>query len=82
MRISDELQRAFLDAKKQADREGHTGTSYVDGIQAVTPIIQRDVLRQAWDAMVSAHAAGLDGKPLKIACAQVERIARELGVQL
>jgi hypothetical protein len=37
--ISDEMQRAFLDAKGAAEREGYGGTSYVRGLAAVYPLI-------------------------------------------
>jgi hypothetical protein len=41
--ITDEMQGAFLEAKAAADREGHGGTSYVQGLRAVLAIVERDM---------------------------------------
>jgi hypothetical protein len=48
----------------------------------IEQVIRRDILRQVWDAMVSPHAFGLTPEATRIACAQVERIARKNGVTL
>lgn len=53
-----------------------------EGLANVVPLVQRDTLRAVWDAMVSPHAEGLDANATKVACEQIERIARERGIAL
>lgn len=58
------------------------GNAYWHDIKASREEGAREALRNVWDAMVSPHAVGLDIEATRIACAQVERVAREMGVGL
>ena len=73
--IVDDLLKRLPGIADRLDAEAHTAdVEHTNGA--------REALRNVWDAMMSPHAVGMDVEATKNACAQVERVAREMGVEL
>ena len=74
--VDSKIQSAFLDAKHQAEAQGYGGTAYCQGIQAVIPIVRRDILRELREEFMREQPQGLGSPEL------IDRFARDRGIAL